>query len=79
MSLCFTVFLARKCPYKCANKFPESDLKLLLNSDCSAFLLSAHSISVNPPATMVAETKGEIAHKTEILCRTEPAGMAAYH
>ena len=55
MSLCFTVFIARKCPYKCANKFPESDLKLLLNSDCSALLLSAHSISANPPATMVAE------------------------
>ena len=48
-------------------------------SQDGAFLLSAHSISANPPATMVAVTEGGAAYETEILCRTEPAGMAAYH
>ena len=43
------------------------------------FLLSAHSIYANSPATMVAVTKGGIARETEILCGTELAGMAAYH
>lgn len=44
-----------------------------------AFLLSTQSISAITPATMVAVTKGGIAHETEILCGSEPAGMAAYH
>ena len=43
------------------------------------FLISAHSISAYSPATMVAVTKGGIAHETEILCGSEPTGMAAYH
>lgn len=47
--------------------------------DCLDDLTSAHSISANPPATMVAVTEGGIAHEAEILCETEPAGMAAYH
>ena len=47
--------------------------------DCLDVLTSAHSISANPPATMVAVTKGGIVHEAEILCGTEPAGMAAYH
>lgn len=38
-----------------------------------------HSIFAYSPATMVAVTKGGIAHETEILCGTEAAGMAAYH
>ena len=44
-----------------------------------AFLLSTQSISAITLATMVAVTKGGIAHETEILCGSEPAGMAAYH
>ena len=43
------------------------------------FLISAHSISAYSPATMVAVTKGGTAYEAEILCRTEPAGVAAYH
>ena len=43
------------------------------------FLLFAHSISANSPATMVAVIEGGAAYEAEILCGTEPAGMAAYH
>lgn len=38
-----------------------------------------HSIYANSPATMVVATEGGTAYETEILCRTEPAGMVAYH
>ena len=44
-----------------------------------AFLLSTQSISANSPATMVAVIEGGAAYEAEILCGTEPAGMAAYH
>lgn len=47
--------------------------------DCLDVLTSAHSISVVPPATMVAVIEGGAAYEAEILCGTEPARMAAYH
>ena len=59
-----------------ARKITEISLSQTFLGD---FLISVHSIYANFPATMVAVTKGGIAHETEILCGTEPAGMAAYH
>lgn len=47
--------------------------------DCLDVLTSAHSISANSPATVVAVIEGGAAYEAEILCGTEPAGMAAYH
>lgn len=59
-----------------ARKITEISLSQTFLGD---FLISVHSIYANSPATMVAVTKGGTAYEAEILCRTKPAGMAAYH
>ena len=59
-----------------ARKITEISLSQTFLSD---FFISVHSIDANSPATMVAVTEGGAAYEAEILCGTEPAGMAAYH
>ena len=68
-----------KCFQRTNLKNRPSDLIRTDTQWVTLSLTSAHSISANSPATVVAVTKGGIAHETEILCGSEPARMAAYH